>query len=133
MLYALNVPAITGFTSTVTNSGGVRNRGVDLEITSRNTVGNFKWNTSFNISNNKNAHENMIHINLSKEADKFFHIQVINTYDNTAPANHVVKSGGLGVQNLTRRLELLYPDKFKLDVDKNGHIFETTLKLQYAD
>jgi TonB-linked SusC/RagA family outer membrane protein len=54
MLYALNVPAITGFTSTVTNSGGVRNRGVDLEITSRNIVGNFKWNTSFNISHNKN-------------------------------------------------------------------------------
>ncbi|MEO7209603.1 MAG: histidine kinase [Chitinophagaceae bacterium] len=85
------------------------------------------------ISNHRNAQENMIHINLSKEADKFFYIQVINTYDSSTHTNHVVKSGGLGVQNLTRRLELLYPDKFKLEVDKNGHIFETTLKLQYGD
>jgi len=85
------------------------------------------------ISNNKNPYENMIHINLSKEADKFFNIHVINTYDSTSRTNHVVKSGGLGVQNLTRRLELLYPERFQLDVDKNGHIFETTLKLQYGD
>lgn len=117
--------------------------GTDIKIHVDDGMHNFKIapllilpiveNAFKHISNNKNAHENMIHINLSREADKFFHIQVINTYDNTSPANHVVKSGGLGVQNLTRRLELLYPDRFKLDVDKNGHIFETTLKLQYAD
>lgn len=54
MLYSVNIPAITGFSSTITNAGEVRNRGVDLEVTTKNTVGDFKWNTSFNISHNKN-------------------------------------------------------------------------------
>lgn len=54
MLYAINVPAVTGFTSTIENAGSVRNRGVDIEVNTRNLVGAFKWNTSFNVSNNKN-------------------------------------------------------------------------------
>jgi TonB-linked SusC/RagA family outer membrane protein len=54
MLYSVNIPAITGFSNTITNAGEVRNRGIDLEVTTKNTVGNFKWNTSFNISHNKN-------------------------------------------------------------------------------
>lgn len=54
MLYAVNVPAITGFTSTIENIGVVRNRGVDIELFTRNLVGAFKWNTSFNVSRNKN-------------------------------------------------------------------------------
>lgn len=54
MLYSVNIPAITGFSSTITNAGEVRNRGIDLELTTKNLVGGFKWNTSFNISHNKN-------------------------------------------------------------------------------
>jgi len=54
MLYAINVPAITGFTSTIENLGAVRNKGIDVEIMTRNLTGAFKWNTSFNISHNKN-------------------------------------------------------------------------------
>jgi TonB-linked SusC/RagA family outer membrane protein len=54
MLYNVNTPAITGFSSTIDNVGEVRNYGIDLEIDSRNLVGEFKWNTSFNISRNKN-------------------------------------------------------------------------------
>lgn len=117
--------------------------GTDIKIHVDDGMHNFKIapllilpmieNAFKHISNHKNPYENMIHINLSKEADKFFLIHVINTYDSSSGTNHVVKSGGLGVQNLTRRLELLYPERFKLDVDKNGHIFETTLKLQYGD
>jgi TonB-linked SusC/RagA family outer membrane protein len=54
MLYAVNIPAITGFTSAIENAGSVRNSGVDIEINTRNLVGAFKWSTSFNISHNKN-------------------------------------------------------------------------------
>lgn len=54
MLYNVNTPAITGFSSTITNTGEIRNRGVEFEITTRNLVGEFKWNTSFNLSHNKN-------------------------------------------------------------------------------
>ncbi|MEO5997320.1 MAG: TonB-dependent receptor [Chitinophagaceae bacterium] len=54
MLYAVNIPAITGFTSAIENAGSVRNSGIDIEINTRNLVRAFKWNTSFNISHNKN-------------------------------------------------------------------------------
>lgn len=59
MLYAINVPAITGFTSTIENIGIVRNRGIDVEINTRNLTGAFKWNTSLNISHNKNNVEDL--------------------------------------------------------------------------
>jgi TonB-dependent starch-binding outer membrane protein SusC len=54
MLYSVNTPAITGFTSTITNAGEVRNHGIDLELETKNLVGDFKWNTSFNFSRNRN-------------------------------------------------------------------------------
>lgn len=54
MLYSVNTPAITGFTSTITNAGEVRNHGIDLELETKNLVGDFKWNTSFNLSRNRN-------------------------------------------------------------------------------
>ncbi|HEU5146030.1 MAG TPA: SusC/RagA family TonB-linked outer membrane protein, partial [Chryseosolibacter sp.] len=54
MLYSVNTPAITGFTSTITNAGEVRNYGIDLELETKNLVGDFQWNTSFNMSKNTN-------------------------------------------------------------------------------
>lgn len=54
MLYNVNTPAITGFSSIIDNVGEVRNRGLDVEIDTRNLVGEFKWNSSFNMSLNKN-------------------------------------------------------------------------------
>ncbi|HYE54409.1 MAG TPA: histidine kinase [Chitinophagaceae bacterium] len=40
------------------------------------------------------------------------------------------KQGGIGLPNLQRRLDLLYPGKHKLDVHKNGDTFTASLKLQ---
>lgn len=54
MLYNVNTPAITGFSSIINNVGEVRNSGLDVEIDTRNLVGEFKWNSSFNLSMNKN-------------------------------------------------------------------------------
>ena len=54
MLYNVNTPAITGFTSTITNAGSVRNHGIELELDSKNLVGDFQWNTSFNLTRNRN-------------------------------------------------------------------------------
>ena len=54
MLYNVNTPAVTGFSSTISNLGEVRNQGIDVELSSRNLVGEFKWNTAFNLSHNKN-------------------------------------------------------------------------------
>ncbi|HYM93002.1 MAG TPA: TonB-dependent receptor, partial [Chitinophagaceae bacterium] len=54
LLLNVQVPEVTGFQSYLTNIGSVRNIGQELEVTSRNMVGEFQWNTSINISHNTN-------------------------------------------------------------------------------
>jgi TonB-linked SusC/RagA family outer membrane protein len=48
------LPAISGFTSTLINIGEVRNRGFELELSTKNLTGKLKWNSSFNIGVNRN-------------------------------------------------------------------------------
>ena len=55
LLLDVNVPAVTGFTTALTNIGEVENRGFEFQITSRNVVGtSFNWSTDFNFSMNRN-------------------------------------------------------------------------------
>ena len=54
LLYSIPVPAIIGFTSTFGNVGKVQNTGIELELNTVNTVGEFKWSTSLNVSHNRN-------------------------------------------------------------------------------
>lgn len=51
------IPAITGFTSTITNIGKVSNKGIELSLNTRNLVGKFKWETRMNYSKNINTVE----------------------------------------------------------------------------
>ena len=60
-------------------------------------------------------------------------IEALNTYDQTNGEKHLLQTGGLGIQNIKRRLELLYPDKHELNINKNGDTYQTILKLQYDD
>ncbi|UOG73287.1 TonB-dependent receptor [Hymenobacter tibetensis] len=52
----LNIPILAGagFATQLTNIGEVLNRGQELELTSRNFVGEFQWTTSVNVSHNTN-------------------------------------------------------------------------------
>ncbi len=54
MLLNVPIPVLTGFQSTLTNIGAVENKGMELQLTTRNLVRGFKWNTDFNISGNRN-------------------------------------------------------------------------------
>lgn len=55
LLFSVNVPQITGYTSSLQNIGRVENRGLELGLNTVNIDGGaFKWNTAFNISFNKN-------------------------------------------------------------------------------
>ncbi|MBJ2176048.1 TonB-dependent receptor [Aureibaculum sp. A20] len=54
LLYNVPVPRTTGFAYVTQNIGSIENKGIELSITSRNLVGDFKWDTNFNISSNKN-------------------------------------------------------------------------------
>ncbi len=54
LLYNVGTPAITGFTSVITNIGDINNKGIELEISTRNMVGEFKWQTHLNFTKNNN-------------------------------------------------------------------------------
>jgi len=54
LLLEVNIPAVTGFTRALTNIGEVENSGFEIQVTSRNMVGEFQWSTDFNFSTNKN-------------------------------------------------------------------------------
>ncbi len=54
LLLNVPIPAVSGFSSTLMNIGAIRNSGVELELSTANTTGAVKWNSSFNISHNRN-------------------------------------------------------------------------------
>ena len=85
------------------------------------------------VSNFKDANKNLVQLTIKTEGINTLVIEVLNTYDQATGQKHLLQSGGLGIQNLKRRLELLYPGKYELSVDKGADIFQTTLKLQYND
>ncbi|HLR32588.1 MAG TPA: SusC/RagA family TonB-linked outer membrane protein, partial [Fodinibius sp.] len=60
LLYSVNTPAVTGFTSSLTNVGDINNSGVELEINTVNIQQNdFYWSTSFNYTNNNTKVTNL--------------------------------------------------------------------------
>jgi two-component system, LytTR family, sensor kinase len=85
------------------------------------------------ISGFKNPADNKIHISLQNELDIEFSVQVINTFDKASNTKHLLNSGGLGMQNLKRRLNLLYPGKHLFTIDQQENLFTTSLKIQYND
>ena len=72
-----------------------------------------------------------IHIDIQKK-DKFLMVKAINTYDKSEKVEHLLQSGGLGIQNLKRRLELLYPEKAQLLVHNTDLVFESVLNLKLS-
>lgn len=51
--------------------------------------------------------------------------------ENTVPVDETPdkKTGGIGLENLKRRLELLYPSLYELKTTQHGHIFFASLKI----
>ena len=54
LLLNVQVPAVTGFQTYLSNIGSVRNIGQEFELTSRNLIGKFRWNTSITFTHNTN-------------------------------------------------------------------------------
>ncbi len=54
LIYSVAIPFVSGFGTSLQNIGSVENKGFELAIETSNLNGAFKWNTSFNISFNKN-------------------------------------------------------------------------------
>ncbi|RRA99242.1 TonB-dependent receptor [Larkinella rosea] len=55
LLFSVNVPQTTGYSTSLRNIGKVENRGLELALSTINIDrGGFRWNTEFNIAFNKN-------------------------------------------------------------------------------
>lgn len=60
MLFGVPVPTFTGFSQTLRNLGKLRNKGIELNIETRNiSRRDLVWTTNFNISSNKNKVEQL--------------------------------------------------------------------------
>jgi len=85
------------------------------------------------VSNFKDAPKNKIYFTIKSMDSNTFLVEALNTFDEDHGQKHLLQSGGLGIQNLRRRLELLYPGKHELITNKDDRTFQTILRLQYAD
>jgi len=59
--------------------------------------------------------------------------QILFSVENSVPDSQppVEKEGGIGIENLKRRLDLLYPGKHSFVAQKAGNLFTAELKIQY--
>ena len=65
LLLELPIPNTSGFNTQYQNIGSLENKGVEFSLTTRNLVGEFKWNTNFNISRNVNKVTDMVGTNIT--------------------------------------------------------------------
>lgn len=68
---------------------------------------------------------NFVHISIDKQGSSFL-FEVSNSKDNSIPAD---TSGGIGLANVKRRLELIYPGKHQLEIKNDEAIFVVILQI----
>lgn len=60
LLLYVPIPKATGFDTGLQNVGKIQNKGIEVQVTSRNLVNELKWETNFNITFNRNKVINLI-------------------------------------------------------------------------
>ena len=117
--------------------------GTDMQLKLPGDIGSFKIapllilplveNAFKHISNFKDPSKNKLSIDIYIEADSWFVVNVVNTYNSMDRTGQLQYSSGLGLKNLERRLVLLYPGKHSITTKRTENTYETTLKIQYHD
>ena len=85
----------------------------------------FVENAFKHLSHNGNGAHNTVSIELSRQ-DGEMQFCIQNTTEARPPETY----GGIGLKNVKRRLELLYPQKHQLDVAETAGWYRVDLKLK---
>jgi sensor histidine kinase YesM len=76
--------------------------------------------------------EGYVHIKLKVKEDHI-KLKIENSKAPTLPAqNHNKKSGGIGLKNIKRRLNLMYPSNYYLDIKDNPDHYKVNLSINLA-
>jgi sensor histidine kinase YesM len=80
----------------------------------------------------KQLHEGFVNIDL--EVNDFdVNMTIENSKNQTKPAlNHRKVSGGIGLVNIRRRLDLLYSEKYELDISETPNTYKVVLNINLA-
>ncbi|GAB3919685.1 sensor histidine kinase [Larkinella terrae] len=74
---------------------------------------------------------NWIRINLSMNQQQL-DFSIANSASQL-PTNEVINFGGIGIQNVQRRLDLIYPGEYSLDIQHNDNSFSVELRLMLSE
>lgn len=73
--------------------------------------------------------EGFVHIMMLIEPEEVS-MSIENSKAPTLPAPNRKKSGGIGLVNVRRRLNLLYPGKYELDIENNPNTYKVNLNVE---
>lgn len=76
------------------------------------------------------ADENKVEISLDKKEENVLLFRVYNTKDRNAGS--AIKHSGIGIVNVRRRLELLYPERHNLLIKDSERSYEVNLEIRLA-
>tara|TARA_R110001583_G_scaffold99787_1_gene245283 strand:+ start:14911 stop:15888 length:978 start_codon:yes stop_codon:yes gene_type:complete len=74
------------------------------------------------------SYDSFINIIFNFDENDQMELIIENSYDPNWN-NSKKGSGGIGIKNVIRRLELIYPQKHKIDIDKGEKVFKITLTI----
>lgn len=136
LLYMVPTLGASGFSTVWDNLGDIQNQGLEVELNSTNMVGEFNWNTSFNMSYNRNKvlslgvddtpiysgfdgsnHSNILKV--GEPANSFYLYEAIGVWKTQQEINDYAAASG--VQKVTFEGKTIVPGDLRYrDVNLDG-------------
>ncbi|WP_118973069.1 sensor histidine kinase [Taibaiella koreensis] len=73
-----------------------------------------------------------VRISIRVAPGQLLEFQCVNNYLPRSAGMHTNKTGGIGLENVKKRLELLYPGKHHLTIDNDNTVFQVKLTLKLS-